>query len=240
MATPTIIPNIQSEVAALAHRHLTLTYGLVGTLVLMLALMGLGGYLGLKAFDTQLARQEVRDAQYQSDRKTFLDQLTAHDSERAAQAQQIADLEAQIAHRDAKPLPPAVQAGLKPDATFEQAKTALEQAYVDTPSFGTLNIDTGGSIALSVPQSQQVIQTKINLDTTRGDLKDTQSIVDLQKQANVSLTNDLGACKDLNVKAEADIAGYRKLAKRSRWQKFIGGAEKVMLLAVGGYIGHKI
>ena len=80
--TPTITSVAQSEVSALAHRHLTLTYCIVGILLLVLVLMGIGGYLGLKSFNTQLAAQATKDAQYQADRKTFMDTLTAHDADR--------------------------------------------------------------------------------------------------------------------------------------------------------------
>ena len=241
MSTTPIAPvTIQSEVAALAHRHLTFTYGLIATMVLLMALMGFGGYLAVKSFDAQLARQETKDAQYQQDRKTFLDTLATHDADRAAQAQRIADLEAQIAHRDSQPLPKPIQDGLKPSATAQAVATALQEAYKSVPSFGAVGVDSSANVALSLPQAQQVVLDKVNLDKAEGDLRDTQAVVDLQKQANLSLTNDLGTCKALNTKAEADIAGFKKLAKRSKWQKFLSGAEKVALFAAGAYIGHKI
>src|ERR1035437_8904311 len=126
---PDLASQLAQHVADLGHKHASVSYLLIGILALFLLVCGVGGYIALKSFDNQLAKQDVRDAQYQADRKTFMDSLAAHDAERAAQAQQITDLEAQIKQRAAKPLPPAVQTGLKPGATTAQARTALESGY---------------------------------------------------------------------------------------------------------------
>lgn len=236
----TITAAAQSEVAALAHRHLTLTYGLIGTVILLLVLMGFGGYLGLKSFDAALARQDAKDQQYQQDRRIFMDTLAAHDAERTADATKIAQLEAQIAHRDAQPLPKPVQEGLKPDATAKQAADALGIVYSATPSFGTPQATPDGKVALTVPEAQQIIQDKYSLTKSQGDLTDQKSINSLLNSANASLTTDLNSCKDLNTKAQADIAGYKKLAKRSKFRRFLDGAEKVAIFAAGAYVGHKL
>src|SRR5271157_1905486 len=241
MSTTPVAPvTIQSEVAALAHRHLSLTFGLVGTLVLMMVLMGFGGYLGLKAFDAQLARQELKDAQYQQDRTTFLSTLQAHDAERLADAKKIAELEAQIKQRDSKPLPPAVDNGLKPDATLPEVEFGLRTAFNDVPGFNLPLPLVGPYIELTAPQAQAVTRSKVEGDKAKGDLGDQKSINSLLDSANSSLTNDLNSCKALNVQANKDIAGYKKLAVRSRWQKFVGGMEKVLIFGAGAYMGHKI
>ena len=154
MSTTPVVPvTIQSEVSALAHRHLTLTYGLVGTLILLLVLMGVGGYLGLRSFDNALARQEVRDAQYQQDRQKFLDTLQVNDAQRTADATKIAQFEAQIKQRDSKPLPPAEQDALKPTADTQTVAKGLQSAYSSLPDFGVIALDQAGSITLGLTQA---------------------------------------------------------------------------------------
>ena len=239
-ATPTITAAVQSEVAALANRHIGLIFGLVGTIILMVGLMGVGGYFGLKAFDAQLSRQEVRDAQYQTDRTTFLNTLAAHDAERTADATKIAQLEAQIKARDSKPLPPAVKPGMQPNASAEQVKNALGAVYGVDVAAGTPKVEPDGNIALSPSQGQQALSARLDADRYGADLKDEKAINSLQETTIGSLKTDLNTCKDLNTKAQADIAGYKKLAKKSRWQKFLAGAEKVGLLAGGAMLGHII
>jgi len=241
MSTAPVTPVApQSEVAALAQRHLTLTYGLVATLVLLMALMGFGGYLGVKAFDNQLARQEQRDTQYQADRRVFLDTLAAHDADRAAQAQKIADLEAQIAKRDAKPLPKPIQDGIQPNASAEQVKNALGAVYGVDATLGTPKVEPDGNVALSLSQGQQAVHARIEADTAIADLKDEKAIVSLQEATVSSLKTDLNTCTTTLYKANEDIKGYKKLAVRSRWQKFLGGAEKVGIFAAGAFLGHKL
>ena len=112
-------------------------------------------------------------------------------------------------------------------------------AYSDIPSFGVPEATPDGKVALSVPQAQQTLSSKADLDVTRADLKDTQAIVGLQKQSLDTLNSDLNQCKVLNTKAQADIEGYKKLAHRSKLQKFWGGAQKVLIFAGGAYLGHK-
>src|ERR1019366_3194927 len=237
---PTITAAVQSEVAALANKHIGLIFGLVGTIVLMMGLMGVGGYFGLKAFDAQLSRQEVRDAQYQTDRKTFLDTLAANDAERAYQQRQVDSLEAQIKARDSKPLPKPIQDGLKPGADAQTVAMGLTDAYKSVPSFGAVAVIPPETIALSVPQAQQTIQTKVDLDKAQGDLRDEKSINAIYDVVNTSLNKDLETCKDLNVQAGKDIAGFKKLAVKSKWQRFLAGAEKVGLVAAGAMLGHMI
>src|ERR1700692_2885288 len=123
--TPAITTVVQSEVSALAHRHMTFTYGLVGTIILMMVLMAFGGYMAIKHFDAQLARQDAKDAQYQQDRTQWQAQMVQHDKERVQQAQEIAQLQAQIAHRDSQPLPKPIQEGLKSDATLPEVELGL-------------------------------------------------------------------------------------------------------------------
>jgi hypothetical protein len=237
---PTITAAVQSEVAALANKHIGLIFGLVGTIVLMLGLMGVGGYFGLKAFDAQLSRQEVRDAQYQTDRTTFLNTLAAHDTERAAQALQIAQLQAQIKARDSKPLPKPIQDGLKPDATAQAAAGAVSVAYSDIPGFGQATTTPEGQVSLSVPQAQATVVAKVSGDKAQGDLKDEKVINGLQETTIGSLKTDLNSCTSTLSKAEKDIAGFKKLAVKSKWQRFLAGAEKVGLLAGGAMLGHMI
>ena len=237
---PDLASQLAQHVADLGHKHASVSYLLIGILALFLIVCSVGGYIALKSFDNQLAKQDVKDAQYQADRKTFMDSLAAHDAERAAQAQQITDLEAQIKQRAAKPLPPAVQTSLKPGADAQTVATGLTEAYKHTTSFGAVAVIPPETIALSPPQAQQVIQAKADLDALVLDLGDERSINSILNASNSSLTNDLGSCKALNVQANKDIAGYKKLATKSKFRKFLDGALKVGLFAGGVYAGHKI
>jgi hypothetical protein len=234
---PSIETVLQSEVAALAHRHVTFSWGVIGVLILVLGLASFGGWLGLRAFETQIARADAQQAQYQASLKEFQATLSQHDAQRAAAEAQVADLQAQIAHRASQPLPAPVQAGLKPDATAEQAAEAFASVYSVSPSPSTT---PEGNVALSVSNTQLAISAELDKQRFQADFSDEKAIVDLQTGSISSLNKDLAQCTTLETQSEKVIADYKKLAHRSKWQKFVQGAEKAGILVLGGIIGHAL
>jgi hypothetical protein len=231
------LANIVSDM----HAHtVRVSYFFVGIIVLVLTLASAGGYFGLKAYESQAARATALEARYDADRTTWQANLTQHDIDRAAAQAQVTDLQAQIAHRAVQPLPQPVQAGLKTDATAEQAKTALEAVYGADKTFGSLPPTQGPNVALSVLQTQAIIVTKAGFDKAVADLQDQKSISSLQTGTINSLQTDLTSCKSTVAESGKVIEAYKKLAVRSKWQKFMSGAEKVVFLVAGGAIGHLI
>lgn len=238
VSTPADIQTeLLAQVRALSTHHVTVSYTLIGVLLVVLALASFGGWLGLKAYDHAIARAEAAEAKYDADEKSWAATLAQHDAQRAADAQQEAQLLAQIASRDKQAPPLVIQAGLKPDATAQQAALALGAA-------------AGGQVAPTVTQDNRIAvmpveSQEITLDLlagtkAEGDLKDTQSLLDLKNKDNTSLSNDLAQCKTENTEANKVITQYKKAAKRSKFRSFLNGTEKVGLLVLGGYIGHTI
>lgn len=252
MATPTITPNsIQSELSAFVHKVL---YAHLGVIVLMLALMGAGGYFGLRSYDKALAHAEAlqvqfntAQAQFTASQKQLMDLLAADSAQRAKESAQQATLEQQILNRNAQAPAPAVQTALQPSADAEQVVLGLGASYSDVPSFGTPKVDTEGNIALSGPQAHSVLVGHENEKRLGFDLQAETGLFTLETAKSTSLSNDLAQCKvtvsqdeTALTLANKDIAAYKKLAVRSRWQKFLGGVEKVALVAIGFELGHKI
>ena len=236
--TPTVNPTtLQSEVSALAHKFL---YAHLGVIELLLGMMCAGGYFALRSYNAQLARAEAQEKIYVQDRNAWQAQMATDATERAAQATQIATLQAQIAHRDAQPLPKAVQAGLQPDATSATVANAVTLAYNDEPAFGQALPTPSGQVSLSVPQAQATILSKTSGDQAKADLKDEEAVVALQNSSITTLQTDLNGCKSTVSEANKTIDGYKKAAKRSRFRKFLAGAEKVALVAIGFEVGHKL
>lgn len=241
MSTAPVTPApVQSELATLAHKHVTVTYALIATLVVVMGLVAFGGWLGLKGYEAQLAKAQATEQVYIQDRAQWQAQVVKDDAQRQAQALQIAQLQAQIAHRDAQPLPKAVQAGLAPNADANTVATAVSVAYSNVPSFGQATSTPGGQIALSVPQAQAVVVSKESGDKAVSDLADERTIVGLQTGTIGTLTSDLNGCKSTLSEAQKTIDGYKKAAVKSKWRKFLDGAEKAGLFIGGVAIGRKI
>jgi len=228
MAT-TPIPQPSPEhqlITVLASKHASVSYLLIAIMAVIIILAGLGGYVSLKLYDAQLARAEKQEAIYNEDRKTFMTQLAAHDAERdaivAAQNRTIATM-AQRDKQAASQVAAVTQITTEPEAV-----KALNLAYkfVFDPK--------------SVPQLNLLTITKIEHDQLKGDLEDEKKLYDGEKQKAATLTTDLAACKTTGVEAQKTIDDYKKLAKKSKFKKFLSGATKVLIFVGGVYIGRKI
>jgi hypothetical protein len=241
VTTTQLISDLHSQLASLTSKHITLIGGMLASLVLLIVLMFGGGYFALRAYDAQLARQDAKDAQYQAALITFQTTMAQHDSARAAAEAKVSQLEAQIIKRNIAPPSPVVQAGLQPNATIGMAASALTAAYSTVSGFGQANTSVDGqSVSLSLPQAQTVISTKIAYDKAAADLIDEKGVISLQTGTISSLSSDLNECKITLTDANKQVAGYKKLAERTKLQKFFSGAFKVLIFAGGAVIGHLI
>lgn len=244
----------ESEVSALAHRHVTLTYSILGVLVLTLALAAFGGWLSIRGYERALQRAEAAEAvskqredAFNVQFKAFQDQIAKDAADRAqAQAQQDA-LIAKITTRDKQPVPVVIQTGLKADATAEDAKNALGAVFSTPVAPVAPTVTSDGKVAVTVKEAQEITSAGFDGQRAEADLRDTVSLYTLEKTKTTSLSNDLNQCQaglteaKATVKAQdTTIADFKKAAKRSRFQKFLSGAEKALLLVGGIYIGHKL
>jgi hypothetical protein len=251
MAEPTqvsssqLLSDLHGEFASLAHRTLTLSYGVLAVLVLVIGMACAGGYMALKGFNTLLDKAQTQQAAYTAQLDAFRQQLAQDSAERQQANAKIADLEAQVARRATAPPPPVVQTGLQPNASVIQVKNALDALYASDPAFGPVTASPDSTIALTTPQAQKVAITKVQLDTETANFQDEKQIVDLQNGNISSLTNDLNQCKDTLTGANKTIADYKRVVKPSRWQRFISGAKTVAkiappVLAIGILIGSGV
>ena len=238
MATQTTIPQLpQSELSVFVHKILLAH---VGVFILTLALVGAGGYFGLRSYDKALAHAEALQAQFNTEHKALTDLLAQDTQARAQESAQQAALVEAIAKRNAAPLPVAVQTALQPDASAQDAAAGLTEAYTGLPSFGVVEPTSDGKVSSTVPQTQAEIQSREAEITLSANLKDEINLYTLEATKSGSLQNDLTSCESTVSTANATIAAYKKLAVRSKWKKFLGGAEKVGLVLLGVEIGHRL
>jgi hypothetical protein len=228
-----------TQFAALAHKHATVSYGLIGVLVVVLILAGVGGFIALKFADAQIARAEKQEQQYNADRKSWQDQLAASAAQRAAETTQQTAIVKIVDTRD-KVADKAISAALKPGATAKQAADGLAASYSDLPAFGPVTALGDNIVQLSVPQAQQATASRIDQVRLQADLNDEVNLFTLEKAKTLSLSNDLASCTTLNTESGKVIAAYKKAAKASRLKKFLGGATKVAIFIGGVYFGHKL
>lgn len=247
--------SVQSELSTFVHKVL---YAHIGIFVLLVALMGMGGYFGLRSYDKALAHAEALQVQFNtaqaqaaSSQKQLTDLLAADTAQRAKESAQQASLEQQIINRNAQVPAPAVQTALQPSADAGQVILGLRASYSDTPSFGTPKLDAEGNIALSVPQARSVMVGHENEKRLSFDLKAETQLFTLETAKSTSLSNDLTQCKatvsqdeTALVGAKKSLAEYDKLAHRSRFRKLLGGigrnAERIGIAVLAFELGHKL
>jgi hypothetical protein len=244
MATTNVTPapadlhqQLVAEYAALAHKHVTVSFTLIGVLVLVLGLGAFGAFLGLRSYEAQLSKAEARELQYNADRKSWQDTLAQHDAQRAADAQQEAQVIAQIAARAKQAPPPVIQVALSPTATAAEEATGLAQAYasqiepVVTPD---------SRLSISQPEAKLIISNKLTGDKALADLVDETKLYNLEVDQNTTLKADLADAKAENVEAQKVIQAYKKAAVKSKWRKILDGMKTVGMVAAAAAIGHAI
>lgn len=229
-----------AQINSLSQRHVSVSYMFVGILVLVLGLAGVGGWLGLKAYENQIARAEAAEVRYVDAQKGFQTTLAQHDSERAANAKASAALIAQIAARASQAPSPIVQAGLKPGAAAVDVKNALGAVLSDRHPEGVSMAVQGENLEISPVSAQVWLADELLLNRVSADLTDTQSLLALSTGSNSSLVRDLNQCKAVSVEAQKTIDAYKAAAVKSKWKKFLDGVQKVGLLVAGVAIGRAI
>jgi len=249
---------VQSEVAALAHKHVTVTYAVLGwalgVILLLLAVGSLGGYFGFKSWQKAMDKAEVqeqrfeqRDQQYQQAILAFQKQLDADTAERQQASQKQAELQARIDQRASQPLPKPVADGLKPDATAQEAGNALGAIFT-RPNAPVVPMATPeGKVAVSVKEAQEIASLGLDGQRSAANLQDETGLYTLEKAKSTSLSNDLTSCQGTLTQSQADlkeakltIADYKKVAKKSKWQRIWGGVKDYGLPVAAFILGSRL
>lgn len=249
--TPVPTPQPPSELSMFVHKVL---YAHIGIFILMLSLMGAGGYIALRSYDKVLAHAEALQTQFNvaqgqaaASQKQLTDLLAADAVQRAKESAQQAALEQQIINRNTQAQVPAVQQALQPSAGAKAVILGLQSLYTGSIPPVMPKLAQDGNIEISAPEGQQWLSDKVSLNRFSADYRDEVQLYTLEVAKSTSLSNDLSQCKGTVsqdetalVVANKTIAAYKKSAVRSRWKKFLGGAKDVALVMTGVVLGHKI
>jgi hypothetical protein len=234
------LSQLHSEFTTLASKHASVSYAVLGILVLVLFLAGIGGFLGLKSYDAQLAKAQVTEQKYEAAQKTLTDLLATDAQERAQMQAQQTNLVNQIAKRDKTPPSAPVIAALQPNAPAEVLAQGLGSSFSDVSGFGLPQPTPDGKVALNGQETQIVIQDHELEKKDHADLTDTKMLYGLEQQKSASLNKDIVSCTTTLADAQKTITAYKKIAMKSKWRKFLDGAEKVGLVIAGAAVGHLI
>lgn len=252
-----ISQDLESALASLAQKHVTISYTLVGVIVVILILVGVGAYFGNKSWQAAMSRAEASEKQMDADRTQYqqtLAQMQKQIDQNNAQIQQDqvreAQLVAQISQRD-KQADTQISNVLQPGKTATDAFSDLASAYKGVVSLtqDIVKDPTGAEqfLAFPVPAVQQFTAAELSDQRDSKDLADTKSELSDEQDKSAKLTDSLNqttasltALQTTEKACEATVTNYKKVAKKSRFRRIMGGVEKVGLFAAGVFIGHKL
>lgn len=267
--TVTIDKDLQNSLASLAHKHVHVSYVIVGIAALLIVAMCVAGWYATKIYGMEVERAEaaqkaaavseqlIMQYKLQSDEEhqQFLAQLAANEAARRASAQRIANLENQIADLRTQ-LAKTLSNILAPGKTAREAYDDASAHYptLKSPFASSKSAEGNEQLTFLVPDVQQFTAAKVRLDEADKELviKDSQlgeaksSLALFQADLNRS-RSDYSALQqtyeqcDRTVKDKnVAIDKANRALHRGKWQRFRDGAIKVGLAVGGALIGHAL
>lgn len=251
-----ISKDLQDSLADLAHKHVHVSYALIGIIVVVLAVGGVFAYFSNAAYERAMQRAEASEtlmqqykAQSDSTIKQYQQALADNQAARAADTQKIMDLEKQIASQNAA-AQIAIGNALKPGKSAQEAYGDLVGAYkgILNPALN-LSKDTNGEqlLGFRVPEVQRFTADKIDLDNktkvTDQQVEELKTKDKTIASLNADLANGDAALTDLrktDAQCQQTVADYKKVAKKSRFRKILDGFIKGAIFVAGVELGHKL
>lgn len=219
---------LQQQFSALAHKHVTVSYTVIGVLVLVLALAGVGGWLALKFADKQIERAEAAEQRFEQSTKDLQTQLAASQTQRAADSAKQ-DVIVKVVHDTDAATDTKIQDVTKPGVTATQAVSDLDSAY-----HGGLNLSgtpvTADGASFSTPTVQQFTATKLDRDRLSTDLTNYQGLLTIEQDKTKSLTTDLTSCQAVVKKGQDAVKEDKKAIVVTKWKKFLNGAKETVIV----------
>jgi hypothetical protein len=216
----------QQLIASLNSKHANVSYMALAILAVVIILALLGGWWALSRGDAAVAKADAQNVIFQNQQKDFMAQLAANGVARDAIVAEQSQIIANMSQRQIVTQQRIVE--VQKITTQPEAVSALNSAYHFT--FDPTN----------VPQLNTLTTTKIEHDSLQVNLNDETALFNAEKQKSFTLSTDLGTCTATLATCNQTVADYKKAVSRTKFQKFIGGAIKVLIFAGGVYIGKKL
>lgn len=229
----------KTELKTISQRHVVMNLGVIAVLALILITGLLAGRHALNSFDSQLAKADTRYEQYVTDNKALKARLDASDNKIQFLADQQAKQQKSIDKRDTT-TNKKIDDVKSPDKTNQQAADDLVSAYGSEPFVNWNILDQLGHFSFSKPQVQMFTVTKLDRDRLFADYAERGKQLDEEKQKTADLADDKKRLKKSNDQADASLQQYKSLAEKSKFRKFLDGAEKVGIFIGGVYLGKKL
>jgi septal ring factor EnvC (AmiA/AmiB activator) len=253
----TIDKDLQDSLAALAHKHVHISYALIGVILLILALCSVGAYFGNKSWQKAMENAETAEKQMVADRAQYQQTLASMQKQIDTNNQHIAADQAreqslinQINKRDAaanKTITNVLQPGKSATDAYADVATAYRGIASFTQDIISDPATSEPLLAFPIPAVQHFTAAELAELRDSKDLADTQGQLAAERDKTANLTANftnstetLAKLQATEAQCEQTVADYKKVAKKSRFRKIMDGAIKVAIFAAGIAIGHQL
>jgi hypothetical protein len=224
---------VSSQLAALAHKHAHVSYLLVGVLVLVLGLMGAGGYLAVKSFDAAEARAEQRYEKGEADRAILEKRLEATQQLIITLSQQQAQHTQAVVKRN-KTADDDIKTYTEPSRDEKDVRLDVAKVYgLEEPYPYIYLKDDPHTFIFTKANVQEFVATRIDRDRLRENLKDVQTNLALEQQKTAALTVSLTDAETQAVEDKKTIAEFRKVVHKGKFARFFGGVKTGAVFTAG-------
>lgn len=260
-SAPTLVQidkELQDSLANLAAKHVTVSYTLVGILLVVLCFGAFGAYFAAKWVDKEVAQAQSAEKLFNQEQQTatmanqqYQQELASHNADRIQwAAQQVQLVQAYSTHNQVvtQQIKQVTQAGKSAQDAFADIHDAYKDNLTVSSASPQVSVDpASGEQMLAFPVSvvQQFTATKLDDDLQTANVANLDQQLSLEKQTNSTLTTDIAASQDDLTKQKAAtqacsvaLNDYKKVVVVSKFKKIMSGALKGVLFAGGIVIGH--
>lgn len=236
--TPTISTDLQSLLQAfenqtktVASKHVQVSYGIV----LLLSLVLLGFVIKLKddSFNKAMTQATSVETQYQQSlqqTQQTVQQAQTTIQNLQAQMQGIAQ-EILIRDQDEQKSIAAVTA---PESVQKVQQDSLNILGVNPA------LTPDSKLAFDPTAVQGFVATKIEADSSKADLEDTQHLYELEQGKNTQLSNENASLQTSLKECGSAETAMKKVAKKSKFKQFLSGAKVAGEITLAAVVGYKI
>jgi hypothetical protein len=185
-------------------------------------------------YDAALAKANADNSTFKTQLQQYQDEQQKDKALIAAAQTKTVVIEKQISTTDAKTAQ-TVQEVTKPDQTVQQVQKDVKTYLSYNPAIAYTNGDSNLPVlSFSVPETQQIIANKVELDGAKKDLTAKNQEIGADQTAINLQESELDAANKSLGDAKTTIDAYKKAAKKSIWKR-IGGWAVDAGIAVGAY-----
>jgi septal ring factor EnvC (AmiA/AmiB activator) len=224
------------------HSHQLKINGLLAVVIALV--LGVFGFIymhSVRSYESALGKAEERESEYMKSMAQIQQDWKAAQQKIADLAEEKSKVQTQIVYRD-KQTDTKIQEIQKPDRSADQVWSDLKTFYPNLlfTQYPLQYNDYPDLFAVSKPQIQGFVATKLDRDRLDSALQSTNTLLALEKQSTQQLTTQVESCQAELKKSPTVIDGYKNVAKKTKFQRVADAAKFTAAIVLAAFIGKHL